>query len=206
MIAFDLEKERAFLQRLKDEDKGAWSIIFKKSVCAVLAGTTKNGVSYRQIARDRGMNDLTVYGMLYNYMVGRGKLDNYLLNKSEGKHSPVIYWMRYYVKMLILDHCKKNDSPVSDEKNDFFVSENNQEELLTDGSRENWQSVETCFSKMWKENPMSAYVYLLRRYDVLRSKEIGAMLNITPENVDTIFHRADKNMKQMLRREGGMAI
>ena len=53
---------------------------------------------------------------------------------------------------------------------------------------------------------MSAYVYLLRRYDMLRSKEIGKMLDITPENVDTIFHRADKNMKQMLRKEGGMAI
>ena len=206
MIAFDLEKERAFLQRLKDEDKEAWSIIFKKSVCAVLAGTTKNGFSYRQIVRDRGLNDISVYGMLYNYMVGRGKLDNYLSNKSVQKHSPIIYWMRYHVKMLILDHCKKNESPVSDEIIDNPVSENQDEKLLTDGSRENWQSVETCFSKMWKENPMSAYVYLLKRYDMLRSKEIGTMLGITPENVDTIFHRADKNMKQMLRKEGGMAI
>lgn len=206
MIAFDLEKERAFLQRLKDEDKEAWSIIFKKSVCAVLAGTTKNGVSYRQIVRDRGLNDISVYGMLYNYMVGRGKLDNYLSNKSVQKHSPIIYWMRFYVKMLILEHCKKNESPVSDEIIDNPVSEKQDEKLLTDGSRENWQSVETCFSKMWKENPMSAYVYLLRRYDMLRSKEIGTMLNITPENVDTIFYRADKNMKQMLRKEGGMAI
>ena len=206
MIAFDLEKERAFLQRLKDEDKEAWSIIFKKSVCAVLLGKTKNGVSYRQIVHDRGLNDVSVYGMLYNYMVGRGKLDNYLSNKSVQKHSPIIYWMRYYVKMLILDHCKKNESPVSDEIIDNPVSEKQDEKLLTDGSRENWQSVETCFSKMWKENPMSAYVYLLRRYDMLRSKEIGTMLDITPENVDTIFHRADKNMKQMLRKEGGMAI
>ena len=200
MMAFDREKEDAFFQRLKEEDREAWSIIFKKSVCAVLAGTTKNGVPYRQIARDRGMNDISVYGMLYSYMIGRGKLDNY------GFRSPIIYWMRYYVKMLILEHCKKNDSPVSDEKNDSSVSENNNEELLSDGSRENWQSVEICFSEMWKENPMNAYVYLLRRYDMLRSKEIGAMLDITPENVDTIFHRADKNMKQMLRREGGMAV
>ena len=53
---------------------------------------------------------------------------------------------------------------------------------------------------------MSAYVYLLRRYDMLRSKEISAMLDITPQNVDTIFHRADENMRQMLRKEGGMAV
>lgn len=200
MIPFDKESEEAFFQQLQSEDKAAWAIIFKKSVCPVLAGKTKNGVSYRQIANDRDLNDVTLYGMLYEYMIGRGKLKNY------GFRSPIIYWMRYYVKMLILGHCKKNDSPVSDEKNDFSVSENTNEEFLTDGSRENWQSVETCFSKMWKENPMSAYVYLLRRYDMLRSKEISAMLDITPQNVDTIFHRADENMRQMLRREGGMAI
>lgn len=200
MEVFDKEKERAFFQRLKAEDKEAWSTIFTRSVCPTLAGKTKNGVSYRQIARDRDLNDVTVYGMLYDYMIGKGKLDNY------GFRAPIVYWMRSYVKMLILDHCKHNDSPVSDEKIDFSVSENTNEELLTDGSRENWQSVETCFSRMWKENPMSAYVYLLRRYDMLRSKEISAMLDITPQNVDTIFHRADENMRQMLRREGGMAV
>ena len=199
MISFDVEKEKLFFQRLRDEDQEAWNVIFRKSVCAVLAGTTKNGVSYRQIARDRDLNDMSVYGMLYSYMIGRGKLENY------GFRSPIIYWMRFYVKMLILEHCKKNDSPVSDEITVSSVSENSNEELLSDGSRENWQSVESCFSEMWKETPMNAYVYLLKRYDMLRSKEISAMLDITPENVDTIFHRADKNMKQRLRKEGGMA-
>ena len=200
METFDKETEMAFFQRLKAEDKEAWSVIFKRSVAPVLAGKTKNGVSYRQIAKDRDLNDVTVYGMLYDYMIGKGKLSNY------GFRSPVVFWMRFYVKMLILEHCKRNDSPVSSEKVDSAVSENSNEELFTDGSRENWQSVETCFSKLWKENPMSAYVYLLRRYDMLRSKEISTMLDITPQNVDTIFHRADENMRQMLRREGGMAV
>ena len=55
--------------------------------------------------------------------------------------------------------------------------------------------VQTCFGEMWSENPMKAYVHLLKLRMNLSSTDIMRMLGISSAaNVDQIFSRAVKDM------------
>jgi hypothetical protein len=61
--------------------------------------------------------------------------------------------------------------------------------------KEQWDLVQQCFGEMWRENPMRAYVHLLKLRMNLSSSEIKEMLGVTSTaNVDQIFARAVKEM------------
>ena len=51
---------------------------------------------------------------------------------------------------------------------------------------------------------MRAYVYQLKKYYDLPTKQISAMLGLTESNVDQIYKRAKEDMVNLLREmEGG---
>ena len=50
---------------------------------------------------------------------------------------------------------------------------------------------------------MKAYVYLLKKYHNLPSKQIAGMLGLTDSNVDKIFQRAKEDMDGFLQEMGG---
>ena len=50
---------------------------------------------------------------------------------------------------------------------------------------------------------MRAYVYQLKRYYSLSSKEIAVKLDLTTDNVDQLFNRAKKDMEKLVREMGG---
>jgi DNA-directed RNA polymerase specialized sigma24 family protein len=103
--------------------------------------------------------------------------------------------MRSYVMKLILEFCKKNDTPVSDEDyKNVSISESRQEK---------WDLVEQCFAEVWKRNAMRAYVYLLKRYEDLPSASIAKVLGTTGNNIDQYFARANNDMLQLLSEQGG---
>jgi hypothetical protein len=61
--------------------------------------------------------------------------------------------------------------------------------------KDEWALVQECFGEMWSENPMRAYVHLLKLRMNLSSTEIMEMLGISSTaNVDQIFARAVKDM------------
>lgn len=188
MITFDIEEERAFLEKLRQQDEPSWQEVYLNAVLPVLRSSTRNGVSYYKIMKDRDLDELTLYGMLYEEMLYYKALE-----KCDVR-CPVFFWMQIYVRKLILGYCKKNDTPVSENDNDnVSISDNS----------EVWEVVEKSFSQLWRENPMRAYVYQLKRYYELPSKQIGTMLNLTEDNVNQIYARSKKDMAELLEKMAG---
>ena len=189
MIEYDKAEELLYAEALLAESEEKWTEVFQNVVLSVLRTSTKNGVSYYKIMKDRDLNETSLYAMLYEEMVYKKKLKNY-----EGG-CPLFFWMRIYVKKLLLEYCKKNETPVSDNETDnVFIGDNT----------EIWEVVEKSFSELWRLNPMKAYVYLLKKYYDLSSKQISEMLGLTDSNVDQIYKRAKDDMAELLlEMEGG---
>ena len=188
MITFDIEEEKALTRELLNESEDAWNQAYQKVVLPVLRSSTKNGISYYKIMKDRNMDEMTVFAMLYEEMLSRRTLEIYKFG------CPVFLWMQIYVKKLILGYCQKNENP---------VSENDTDNVSVSDNKEIWEVVEKSFSNLWRENPMKAYVYLLKKYYDLPSKEISNMLGITSSNTDQIYKRAKDDMDILLQRMGG---
>lgn len=189
MSEFNRDLESEFVAQLRSGDENAWETVYEKTILPVLRSSTSGGISYYRIMLDRNLDEMTIYSMLYEDMICKKRLDNYRYG------CPVVYWMRSYVMKLILNFCKKNDVPVSEEApQEFSIDENRRDE---------WELVEHCFSELWRRNPMRAYIYLLRRYEDLPSKAISELLQLSSSNVDQYFTRANQDMLSMLSAAQG---
>ena len=129
--------------------------------------------------------------MLYEEMIGRGKICLYRDNGGS-----IFSWLRTYVRGYVYHSVVKRHEEISTD----VVSEEGEEFTIPieDPARdrkEQWDMVQTCFGEMWAENPMKAYVHLLKLRMNLSSTDIMRMLGISSAaNVDQIFSRAVKDM------------
>ena len=124
-------------------------------------------------------------------MIGRGKL------KLCRFTCPVICWMRIYVENIILGYCKKNPSHESEERlESISVSKTAVSEMR--------EVAQLSFAELWRENPMRAYVFLLKSQDCYTSGEIRDHLGLTSSNnVDQFYSRARKDMDRLVMRFSG---
>ena len=172
---FDDLTDIQLVQLLKNADDDAWAYVFLRVVRAVVCGSTKNGISYRRILKDKYLEEHDVWSDLYTEMMGRNKLDLYKFG------CPVIYWMRIYVVNIILGYCKKFPSHVSDECLKYIS-------ISKAAIRESAEVNQVSFAELWRENPMRAYVFLLKSQDFYSSEEIINHLCITnANNVDQYY-------------------
>ena len=74
---FDDLPDIQLVQLLKNADNDAWAYVFVRVVRAVVCGSTKNGVSYRRILKDKYLEECDVWSDLYAEMIGRNKLELY---------------------------------------------------------------------------------------------------------------------------------
>lgn len=190
---FDPEQEKLFTERLWQEDETAWQVIYEKTVLPILRSSTRNGISFYRIMKERGLSETDVFGMLYEDMLCRKRLANFRFG------CPVIYWMRTYVSKLLLEYCKKNPNPVSDFDRDELSP--------YEANNERWSLIQDSFAELWRKNPMKAYIYLLKRYYNTSSDQIREMLGVSSNaNVDQQFSRANKEMLQLLKENSGGAL
>ena len=171
---------------LKEQDGDAWSLVYEKSVLSE-ARSLRSG----RMAREAGITPDELMSMLYEEMIGRGKINLYRDNGGS-----VFSWLRTYVRgyvyhSVVKRHEEISTDAVSDEDVEFTIP-------IEDPARdrkEQWDMVQTCFGEMWAENPMKAYVHLLKLRMNLSSTDIMRMLGISSTaNVDQIFSRAVKDM------------
>ena len=171
---------------LKEQDGDAWSLVYEKSVLSE-ARSLRSG----RMAREAGITPDELMSMLYEEMIGRGKINLYRDNGGS-----VFSWLRTYVRGYVYHSVVKrheviSTDAVSDEDVEFTIP-------IEDPARdrkEQWDMVQTCFGEMWAENPMKAYVHLLKLRMNLSSTDIMRMLGISSTaNVDQIFSRAVKDM------------
>lgn len=171
---------------LKEQDADAWSQVYEKSVLSE-ARSLRSG----RMAREAGITPEELMSMLYEEMIGRGKINLYRDNGGS-----VFSWLRTYVRgyvyhSVVKRHEEISTDAVSEEGEEFTIPV---EDPARD-RKEQWDMVQTCFGEMWAENPMKAYVHLLKLRMNLSSTDIMRMLGISSTaNVDQIFSRAVKDM------------
>jgi hypothetical protein len=154
----------------------AWEYVFLRSVIPVLKQP-----KFFNIMHDRGLSSRDVYAMVYENLVYRKKLALFEFR------CPVIFWIRRYVIKEILNYCQKNPWPVSDEEYKLGLNKKAAPEV----SREEVELAQECFAKLWRQNPMRAYVHLLKVKNEMSAKDIMSLLNVSSEsNVNKIFERA----------------
>ena len=171
---------------LKEQDADAWSQVYERSVLSE-ARSLRSG----RMAREAGITPEELMSMLYEEMIGRGKISLYRDNGGS-----IFSWLRTYVRgyvyhSVVKRHEEISTDAVSEEGEEFTIP-------IEDPARdrkEQWDMVQTCFGEMWAENPMKAYVHLLKLRMNLSSTDIMRMLGISSAaNVDQIFSRAVKDM------------
>ena len=171
---------------LKEQDADAWSQVYEKSVLSE-ARSLRSG----RMAREAGITPDELMSMLYEEMIGRGKINLYRDNGGS-----VFSWLRTYVRgyvyhSVVKRHEEISTDTVSEEGDEFTIPV---EDPARD-RKEQWDMVQTCFGEMWAENPMKAYVHLLKLRMNLSSTDIMRMLGISSTaNVDQIFSRAVKDL------------
>lgn len=171
---------------LKDQDADAWRLVYEKSVL-----TEARSLRSSRMAYEAGVTPEELLGILYEEMIGQGKIGLY---RDDG--SSLYAWLRTYVRgyvyrSVVKRHPEISLDGVSDEGDEIPIPV---EDPARD-RKDEWALVQECFGEMWNENPMRAYVHLLKLRMNLSSTEIMEMLGISSTaNVDQIFARAVKDM------------
>jgi len=139
-------------------------------------------------------------GMLYNDMLGRGKIDLY---RGEGSFEG---WLRSYVRGYILNADPNKHGEVSiegahpdGEGESEAMSLPKQDFEILRG--EAWRLTHYCFRELWNEDPERCYIHLLKTRFNLTSEEIRDFLDVSSAaNVDQIFSRSVKFMREAWRK------
>lgn len=195
---------------LKLRDDLAWKLVWEKVVLAE-AKSLRSSAMMRQW----GVTTEELLSMLFMDMVGKGKLELY---RDDG--GSLWGWLRTYVRGYVLranpaerreislegagaadaedEGGRSFEEKVSKMMSDAAGRDANPGEDPAVRRREEWELVQNCFGELWKENPLRAYVHLLKLRLNLSSTEIKDMLGISSEaNVDQLFSRALKDMRKL---------
>jgi hypothetical protein len=148
--------------------------------------------------RDRNVDAGEIWAKLYEYMVGRGKLEVFYRQRSEKPHS-LIVWMRFYAIKFIMEYVDPHKNPLtlSDEviENVSIIDETN--------TREAKETLRLSFAELWRQNPMRAYVFLLKSQGY-PSAEIRNRLGLASANyVDQCSFRAKTDLRGLVMRYSG---
>lgn len=194
-MSLDELTEHEIFGLLKEQDADAWKLVYERSVL-----TEARSLRSGRMAREAGITPEELMSMLYEEMIGRGKI---MLYRDNG--GSVFSWLRTYVRgyvyhSVVRTHEEFSIDGVSDEGDEFTIP-------VEDPAKERkdqWDMVQTCFGEMWAENPMRAYVHLLKLRMNLSSTDIMKLLGISSTaNVDQIFARAVKDMsRKKVEHEG----
>ncbi len=182
--SFDSNEERVFVNRLKEGEDRAWEEVFQDIVVPVTRSER-----YGPMMRDFRLSENEVFGMFYETMIVKKKIDNYKYR------SPFIYWAKTYVIGEITHFAKKNPHPVSvEDDSDVYTTGRTSSRTRA----EDWEIVQKCFAELWRENPARAYVHLLRTRANMPAQKVMELLGISSkDNVDKIFSRAVDRMREL---------
>ena len=109
-------------------------------------------------------------------------------------------WMRQYVRGYV---TRANPNPHGEFSLEGTAEENEHGEPMaipTDDygviRNEVWLMTYRCFKDLWNDDPRKAYVLFLKTRMHLSSAEVAEMLDLTEANVDQIFSRSVKQMRE----------
>lgn len=151
------------------------------------------------LARKYCITDGDLMGMLYEEMIGRGKIN---LFRNDG--GSLWGWMRQYVRGYVTRANPNQHGEFSIEGTAERSDNGEPMSIPVDDhgvvKREVWLMTHRCFKDLWNDDPRKAYVLLLKTRMHLSSAEVAEMFDITEANVDQIFSRSVKAMRENWRR------
>ena len=188
MLINTLSDHELFLA-LKSQNAEAWRHVWEK-VVQVECNVRGNA----EMIRKWGVTPEEVMSVLYSEMIGHDKISGY---RDDGGN--LVGWLRKYVRGYIYRSNPENPHiELSDSVPDTAVASEGDETE----TREDWEIVQRCFSRLWAENPLRAYVHLLKLRDGMSSAEIRSLLNVSSAaHVDQLFARALKDMRKERDRD-----
>lgn len=148
-----------------------------------------------ELARKYCISDGDLMGMLYEEMIGRGKIE---LFRNDG--GSLWGWMRQYVRGYV---TRSNPAAHGEFSLDATVDRSENGEAMPLPVDDNgvfrgevWRMTHRCFKDLWNDDPRKAYVLYLKTRMHLSTSETALMLDLTEANVDQIFSRAVKQMRK----------
>jgi len=171
------------------EDDG-WRLVWEKVV-----EPESTSLRSAQMMERYSLTAGDLMGMLYEDMIGRGKIDLY---RGEGSFQG---WLRTYVRGYVLAANPAKHGEISLEG--AYADDDGGAtamDLPTDDRSvlrgEAWRLTLYCFRELWNEDPERCYVHLLKTRFHLSSEEVKDFLDISSAaNVDQIFSRSVKFMR-----------
>ena len=172
----DALEARILVDRLWDCDESAWHYVFVKSVVPMV-----NRPNLQKIMRDRQRSTLDVFAAVFETLLFRRKLAAYNYG------CPVVYWIRFWVLKEIMQYCKANDNPISEEASEMVL----RDEVAPES---NWilrEEADWCLNRLWQRDKRKARILYLRTVEGKSSREIKNIMGISSEvNVDKLLSRA----------------
>jgi len=177
-------------QLVKDGADAGWKRVWER----VVEPEAKSMRSAEMMKR-YSLTDGDLMGMLYEDMIGRGKIDLY---RGEGSFEG---WLKRYVRGYVLNANPNKHGEMSLDASASDAAEGapaidvpvNDNKVI---SKDVWITTHYCFHDLWMDDPERAYVHILKTRFHLSSDEVRDFLDVSSSaNVDQIFSRAVKFMR-----------
>jgi hypothetical protein len=171
------------------EDAG-WKLVWERVV-----ETESRSIRSAELMQRYSITAGDLMGMLYNEMIGRGKISLY---RGEGSFQG---WLRKYVRGFILNSNPNAHGEISIENAHPDAEAGSQElhiPVNDDGVGRNdvWTMTHRCFHDLWRQDPERAYIHILKTRFHLSSDEVSDFLEVSSSaNVDQIFSRSVKFLR-----------
>lgn len=184
--------DKQWYDKVSAGDDEGWKLVWER----VVEPESKSARSKSMMDR-YSLSAGDLMGMLYNDMIGRGKIK---LFRFEGSFQG---WLRRYVRGYVLNADPNPHGEISIEGaydgdddrrgSDMDIAYNDREKLR----KEAWGFTHWLFRRLWNEDPLRCYIHVLKTRFFLSSDEIKDFLDISSaSNVDQIFSRSVKFMRE----------
>ncbi|MBS7286636.1 MAG: sigma-70 family RNA polymerase sigma factor [Kiritimatiellae bacterium] len=183
--------DEEWLKLVREGEDAGWKLVWER-VVEPEAGSSRSVGLMRRYSITAG----DLMGMLYEDMIGRGKIN---LFRGEGSLEG---WLRRYVRGYILNANPNQHGEISIEgahpdnegEQEALVLPTEDKEILRG---ETWRFTHWIFRKLWNTDPVRCYVHVLKTRYFLSSEEIRDFLEISStSNVDQIYSRSIKFMRE----------
>lgn len=188
--------DRDLVARLVANDSDAWSAVVIEMLLP-LAKTRK----FTEILARVNQPVESIVGVVYLDL----QKNDFLKLRNFRFDGPFRAWLYFQVKNAVKIVTRESRSPFA-----MSLSDETLDRALDDwcthdqpaGLQDEMNMGESCFSLLWKNNPKSAMVLLLKNRLAMSSDEVCSLLGLSSaNNVDQINRRAKQQMLQF-RKEG----
>ena len=184
--------DREWWQFVKDGKDEGWKPVWERVV-----EPESRSLRSAEMMKRYSLTAGDLMGMLFDEMIGRGKIDLY---RGEGSFEG---WLKRYVRGFVLaaDPAKHGEVSLENVHPDAEDGATEMDIPVAAGKdiarHEVWAMTHWCFRDLWNEDPERAYVHILKTRFHFSSEEVKDFLDVSSvANVDQIFSRNVKFMRK----------